>query len=248
MATIQQGGSAVTGNTWSGTSTNNNHGTANRVGSASTVLENREPSRSQREIGGSVVVDGNDTDEAISASTIAYNNQSPIAMRLTTTISGQSNTVLRSASNAPGQLRSINKRESYKVAKIATAYRNGYWDPYVGKFMVYGSYSRASTTVTVTAPHHGLVNGDYVTLDFTSGDATDGRYAVTVTDANVFTVTDTASGSTSGNVTVKGPAYNTESPGNDDAATVTRSAPGELVFMSNGSTLVRNRDYTAKTG
>lgn len=248
MAAIQQGGSAVTGNAWSGTSTNNNHGTANRIGSTSTVLENREPTRSQADLNGSVVVDGNDTDEALAASTIAYNNQSPIAMRLTSTISGQSNNVLQSASNAPGQLRSINKRESYKATKIATAYRNGYWDPYLGKFMVYGTYSRSSNTVTVTAPHHGLVNNDYVTLDFTTGAATDGRYAVTVSDANTFTVTDTASGSTSGNVTVKGPAYNTESPGNDDAATVTRDAPGELVFLSNGAKLVRDRDYSAKTG
>ncbi len=246
MATIQQGGSSVTGNYWTGTSTNNNHGTANRIGTASTVLENRDPNRTQADIGSSIVVDGNDTDEALSASTIAYNNQSPIAIRLTSTISGQSNTVLRSGANAPGQLRGINKRESYKVNKIATAYRNGYWDPYYGKFAVYGSYSRTSNTVTVTAPHHGLADNDYVTLDFTTGDATDGRYAVTVSSANVFTVTDTASGSTSGNVTIKGPAYNTESPGTDTAATPTRSAPGDLVFMSNGSVIVRNRDYTAK--
>ena len=247
MAIIQQGGSAVTGNTWTGTSTNNNHGTASRVGSSSSVLENREPSRSQREIG-SVVVDGNDTDEALSASSIAYNNQSPIAMRLTSSISGQTNNALLGASNAPGQIRSINKRESYKVSKIATAYRNGYWNPYAGKFIVYGSYSRAGYTVTVTAPSHGLVSNDYITLDFTSGTATDGRYLVTVTDVNVFTVTDTATGSTSGNVTVKGPAYATETPGTDDAASVSRSAPGELVFMGSGSTLVRNRDYAAKTG
>lgn len=247
MATIQQGGSSVTGNYWTGTSTNNNHGTANRVGSTSTVLENREPNRTQVTIG-SVVVDGADTDEALSASTIAYNNQSPIAIRLTSTISGQSNTILRSGANPPGQVRMIHKRESYKVAKRATGYRNGYWDPYVGSFMVYGSYSRTSNTVTVTAPHHGLVDGDYVTLDFTTGTATDGRYSVSVTDANVFTITDTASGNTSGNVTVKGPAYNTESPGNDVAATPTRSAPGDLVFMSNGSVIVRNIDYTAKNG
>lgn len=248
MAEIQQGGSAVTGNPWDGTSTINNRGTANRVGTTnSTVLENLEPTRRQTEVG-SVVVDGNDTDEAISAGTIAYNNATPTAIRLTTTIAGQSNTVLRSGANAPGQLRSINKRESYKVSKIATAYRNGYWDPYVGKFIVYGSYSRASTTVTVTAPHHGLETNDYVTLDFTSGSATDGRYQVTVTNANVFTVTDTASGSTSGNVTVKGPAYATESPGTDDAATVTRAAPGELVFLSSGAKLERSRDYAAKTG
>lgn len=245
MATIQQGGSAVTGNAWSGTSTVNNRGTALRIGSASTLLDGRNPDRYQTTIG-SVVVDGNDTDEAISASTIAYNNQSPIAMRLTTTISGQSNTVLRSASNAPGQLRSINKRESYKVNKLSTAYRKGYWDPYLGKFAIYGTYSRSSTTVTVTAANHGLANNDYVTLDFTSGAATDGRFQVTVVDANSFEVTHGSSGSTSGNVTIKGPAYGTENPGTDDAATVTRLAPGELVFMSNGSVLVRNRDYSAK--
>ena len=245
MATIQQGGSAVTGNVWSGTSTVNNRGTALRIGSVSTLLDGRNPDRYQTTIG-SVVVDGNDTDEAISASTIAYNNQSPIAMRLTTTISGQSNTVLRSASNAPGQLRSINKRESYKVNKLSTAYRKGYWDPYLGKFAIYGTYSRSSTTVTVTAANHGLANNDYVTLDFTSGAATDGRFQVTVVDANSFQVTHGSSGSTSGNVTIKGPAYGTENPGTDDAATVTRLAPGELVFMSNGSVLVRNRDYSAK--
>lgn len=245
MATIQQGGSAVTGNVWSGTSTVNNRGTALRIGSVSTLLDGRNPDRYQTTIG-SVVVDGNDTDEAISASTIAYNNQSPIAMRLTATISGQSNTVLRSASNAPGQLRSINKRESYKVNKLSTAYRKGYWDPYLGKFAIYGTYSRSSTTVTVTAANHGLANNDYVTLDFTSGAATDGRFQVTVVDANSFQVTHGSSGSTSGNVTIKGPAYGTENPGTDDAATVTRLAPGELVFMSNGSVLVRNRDYSAK--
>lgn len=245
MATIQQGGSAVTGNEWSGSSTVNNGGTAQRIGSSSTVLDGRNPDRYQANIG-SVVVDGADTDEALSASVIAYNNQSPIAIRLTTTISGQSNTVLRSGSNDPGQLRSIHKRESYKVSKSATAYRNGYWDPYVGKFIVYGSYSRSGTTVTVTAPHHGLVDNDYVSLDFTSGAATDGRFQVTVVDVNSFEITHGSSGSTSGNVTIKGPAFSTENPGNDDAATVTRSAPGELVFMSSGSNLVRNRDYTAK--
>lgn len=246
MAVIQQGGGAVTGNVWEGTSTVNNAGTAARLGSNQDVLDNKEPNRYQLEVG-SVVVDGDDTDEALAASTIAYNNNSPIAMRLSETISGQSNTVLLGADNAPGQLRSINKRESFKVGKLSRAYKAGWWDPYnSGKFEADASYSRSSTTVTVTLPGHELVTGDTVTIDFTSGDATDGRYSVTVTDANVFTVTDTASGTTSGNAVVKGPAYNTESPGQDDAAAVTKAAPGELVFMSSGSSLVRNRDYSAK--
>ena len=245
MAVIQQGGGAVTGNAWDGGSTVNNAGTAVRLGSNQSVLDNQESVRYQRDIG-SVVVDGADTDEALSASTIAYNNNSPVAMRLSETISGQSNDVLLSGGNAPGQLRSINKRESYKVSKISAAYRAGLWNLYDGKMQADAAYSRTGTTVTVTLPGHELVSGDTVTIDFTSGDATDGRYAVTVSDVNTFTVTDTASGTTSGNAIVKGPAFNTESPGTDDAANVTRSAPGELVFMASGSNLVRDRDYSPK--
>ena len=64
-----------------------------------------------------------------------------------------------------------------------------------------GTYSRTGTTITVTITSHGLNTGDQVGLDFTTGTATDGIYIVTVTNANVYTVTDVATGSTSGNVT-----------------------------------------------
>lgn len=64
-----------------------------------------------------------------------------------------------------------------------------------------GTYSRTGNTVTVTMTAHLLTTGDSVTLDFTTGTATDGGYKVTVVDANTFTVTDISSGATSGNVT-----------------------------------------------
>ncbi len=64
-----------------------------------------------------------------------------------------------------------------------------------------GTYSRAGTTVTVTMTAHGMATGQFVFLDFTTGTATDGYYQVTVVDVNTYTVTDTVSGSTSGNVT-----------------------------------------------
>ena len=169
-------------------------------------------------------------------------------MRYSATISGQSNTVLRSGADVPGQNRSPHKREAYKVSKSATAYRKGYWDPYTGKFSVYGTYSRSGATVTVTAANHGLSSNDYVKLDFTTGAATDGRFQVTVSDANTFSLTHGSSGSTSGNVTIVGPAYATETPGTDNAATISRSAPGSLVFNLGQSLPVRNRDYSAKTG
>lgn len=227
---------------------NNNHGAATRVGTATTQFDTVSVSRAQSDVFGSTVVDGTDTDKAISAGTIAYNNSKPTAQRYSTTIAGQSNTILRSGADIPGQIRGINKRESYKVSKLATAYRKGYWDPYMGKFQIYGTYSRTGYTVTVTAANHGLTSNDYVYLDFTSGAATDGRFQVTVSDANTFTLTHGSTGSTSGNVTVKGPAYATESPGTDNAASPTRSAPGSLVFLSSGAYLERSRDYSAKNG
>ncbi|NJL70352.1 MAG: hypothetical protein HC888_01480 [Candidatus Competibacteraceae bacterium] len=64
-----------------------------------------------------------------------------------------------------------------------------------------GTYSRTDTLITVTMTAHALTTGHQVQLDFTTGTATDGHYVVTVIDANTFTVTDTASGATSGNVT-----------------------------------------------
>jgi hypothetical protein len=63
-----------------------------------------------------------------------------------------------------------------------------------------GTYSRAGTTITVTITGHGLTSGADILLKFTSGSATTNTYKITVVDANTFTCTDTASGSTSGNV------------------------------------------------
>ena len=67
-----------------------------------------------------------------------------------------------------------------------------------------GTYSRTLTTVTVTATAHGLIAGNSVYLDFTSGAAADGIFTVTtVIDVNNFQVTHGTSGSTSGNVTIR---------------------------------------------
>jgi len=66
-----------------------------------------------------------------------------------------------------------------------------------------GTYARlaASTTVTVTITAHGLETGDRVFMDFTTGTAVDGVYAITKTNADVFTVTTAASTATSGAIT-----------------------------------------------
>jgi hypothetical protein len=66
-----------------------------------------------------------------------------------------------------------------------------------------GTYNiPGSTTCTVTVTGgHGLVTGDRVWINFTTGTATDNTYQVTVTGATTFTVT-TASLTTSGNVSM----------------------------------------------
>ena len=72
-----------------------------------------------------------------------------------------------------------------------------------------GTYSQSGTTLTVTATAHGLLVGQRVYLDFTSGSPsvpTDGAVDVaTVANANTFTCTLGASATTSGNVTLTRP-------------------------------------------
>lgn len=68
-----------------------------------------------------------------------------------------------------------------------------------------GTYGRSTTTVTCTITNHSLTTGDRVWLIFaagTGGTATTGVYSVTVTNDNVFTVTDTASGTITGSPVV----------------------------------------------
>ena len=66
-----------------------------------------------------------------------------------------------------------------------------------------GTYSQSGTTVTITISNHGDAIGDVLTIDYTSGSATDGSFTVaTAADANTFTVTAASSGTNSGNVSI----------------------------------------------
>jgi len=67
------------------------------------------------------------------------------------------------------------------------------------------SYGRSGTTVTISSTAHGLTTGQVIGIDFaagTGGTATNGNYAVTVTNANTFTVTDINSGTISASPTL----------------------------------------------
>tara|TARA_Y100000401_G_scaffold1358_1_gene1057 strand:+ start:1962 stop:2534 length:573 start_codon:yes stop_codon:yes gene_type:complete len=53
-----------------------------------------------------------------------------------------------------------------------------------------GTYSQSTTTVTISITSHGVAIGDILTIDYTSGSATDGTFAVaSVTSDDAFTVT-----------------------------------------------------------
>ena len=66
-----------------------------------------------------------------------------------------------------------------------------------------GTYSQSGTTVTISITSHGVAIGDVLTIDYTSGSATDGTFAVAASaDANTFTVTAASSATNSGNVSI----------------------------------------------
>ena len=67
-----------------------------------------------------------------------------------------------------------------------------------------GTYSQiSSSTVTISIDSHGVAIGDVLTIDYTSGSATDGTFVVaTVTSDDAFTVKAASSGSNSGNVSI----------------------------------------------
>ena len=68
-----------------------------------------------------------------------------------------------------------------------------------------GTYGRSTTLVTVNMTAHGMTSGQIANLTFsagTGGTATSGSYAVTVLDADNFTITDSASGTITGSPSV----------------------------------------------
>tara|TARA_R100000234_G_scaffold20769_2_gene11736 strand:+ start:498 stop:1064 length:567 start_codon:yes stop_codon:yes gene_type:complete len=66
-----------------------------------------------------------------------------------------------------------------------------------------GTYSQSGTTVTISITSHGVAIGDVLTIDYTSGSATDGVFAVASSaDSDTFTVTAAASATNSGNVSI----------------------------------------------
>lgn len=136
----------VSGGTVTAATTKNNHGVAQNVGVSST-LSSRALGDAVSNIAGSVVVDGINTDKAVSAGAFAYNNQAPTAQRLSNTKGGVSaSTLLNGADGSPN--RSINKRESVITRQIATAIRNNQFNRFTGLWSITPTQVNESSMVT----------------------------------------------------------------------------------------------------
>lgn len=127
MATKQTDGTSDV----TASSTVNNGGTMVASGS-STVLNSQTPAPEKVGVFGSTVIDGTDTDKAVSAGTFAFNNQEPLTKRVTTSLAGVSNDSLKTTGSSPDNLRSIHKLETLRTRRLTTAIRANAWNEYAG--------------------------------------------------------------------------------------------------------------------
>jgi hypothetical protein len=166
-----------------GSGAGGNGGSVARGGSvASALLDNVAVSRYNAGVFGSTVLDNDSADKALSSGTFAYDNESPVAKRLTTELAGGvANTTLLSGAAVPANVRSIHKLETLRTQRITTAIRANKYNRYTGDW-----------------------------------------------DAGF-------------------PANAVDSLSTDDAATPTRSVPGELTYKTSAPLAV-NDDYKPKNG
>lgn len=102
--------------------------------STSSLLVGVATSREDVGVFGSTVIDNNDADKALNAGVFAYDNEKPIAKRLTTSLSTVSNDYLLSGAADPTERRSIHKLEVLRSRLATTAIREGHWNEYTGQY------------------------------------------------------------------------------------------------------------------
>lgn len=129
MATVQNDGtSSVTSS-----STVNSGGVITANGTVlSNIVRSQSTAAAQAGVYSNVVVDNNTASKALSGGTFAYDNQRPTAVKTSTTLSGVTQTFLRSGANDTDNARSIHKVEKIRTRRTTTAIRNNKWDEYAG--------------------------------------------------------------------------------------------------------------------
>lgn len=102
--------------------------------SSTSLLDGVSVSRYNDVVFGSVVVDNDDANKALSTGTFAYDNESPIAKRVTTSLCGVNNSVLESGAAQPSLIQSIHKIQSVTTRKLTKAIRQNKFNEYNGEF------------------------------------------------------------------------------------------------------------------
>lgn len=140
MATQQMNGSPVTS-----TSTKNYGGIVKTNGESSAPVSVENVVLESVNVFGSVVVDGAQSDKALSSGTFAFNNQKPVAMKISQELSGVPNNFLLSGANNVKDIRSIQYQQvkdgsvlidGVRTTQTTKAIREGRWDIYTAKFDV----------------------------------------------------------------------------------------------------------------
>lgn len=124
---------------------------------------------------------------------------------------------------------SVGYRTRLKGAVIFPLVTATRYSVFVDDISVTGTYSRTTTTATITAANHGLSTGQWAYIDW---NLTDDPYQVTVTDANTFTVTVANSGGTSGAAVVWPRVLLQADSQNATAYSIV--IPGEGILAENG--------------
>lgn len=146
MSLTQVVAASVDGNLYSmvppnikGSGAGGNGGSVTKASSTS-KLDNVSISRYNTTVFGSTVV--NTSSVASAGGTLAYNNQKPIAKRVTTQINGSNNNVLLSGAAQPSLIESIHQIKicgmgcysGVRTTKLTSAIRSGNFNMYTGKF------------------------------------------------------------------------------------------------------------------
>lgn len=128
--------------------------------SSSSLLDGVDVAYYNGGVFGSTVLDNDHANKAISAGTFAYNNAQPIAKRVSTTVSGVSNTVLRSGAAQPSLIKSVLKiqvddtglKEGVRTRKLTSAIRANKYNIYTGAFEA--GYPQVSVDILSLSPSY----------------------------------------------------------------------------------------------
>ena len=136
MATAQVNGNALTSTPY-GTffQANNNNGIIRANGTVlSNVVDSTSTVNTSVGVIGSVVVDNDWVDKAVSEGTFAHNHVKPISALVTSELAGLNNDAIKSPGNDGDVIRSINKFETNEDSLFTTAIRENKYNRVTGEW------------------------------------------------------------------------------------------------------------------